>query len=58
VTTTDLKKGADIFSLRGIDRDRGVLVVVRPDQYIAHVLPIGAHEELAAFFAGLMLPIG
>ena len=47
--------GADIFARRGIDRDGGALVVVRPDQYIADVLPLGAHGRLAAFFAGFML---
>jgi phenol 2-monooxygenase/3-hydroxybenzoate 4-monooxygenase len=52
----DLKNGPDIFELRGVDRDRGALVVVRPDQYIAHLLPLDAHRELAAFFAGFMLP--
>jgi len=31
------------------------LVVVRPDQYIAHVLPLNAHQALADFFAGFML---
>jgi 3-hydroxybenzoate 4-monooxygenase len=53
----DLKNGPDIFDLRGIDRAQGALVVVRPDQYIAHVLPLGAHQALAAFFAGFMLPV-
>lgn len=52
----DLKYGPDIFDLRGIDRARGAMVVVRPDQYVAHVLPLDAHEELADFFAGFMLP--
>ncbi|RYY83635.1 MAG: 3-hydroxybenzoate 4-monooxygenase [Comamonadaceae bacterium] len=52
----ELKNGPDIFALRGIDRARGALVVVRPDQYVAHVLPLSAHAELAAFFAGFMLP--
>jgi 2-polyprenyl-6-methoxyphenol hydroxylase-like FAD-dependent oxidoreductase len=52
----DLKSGPDIFDLRGINREQGALVVVRPDQYIAHVLPLDAHEALAAFFAGFMLP--
>jgi hypothetical protein len=52
----DLKNGLDIFAVRGIDRARGALVVVRPDQYIAHVLPLGAHRELAEFFAAFMLP--
>jgi len=39
----------DIFAVRGLDRG-GVVVVVRPDQYVAHVLPLAATEELAAFF--------
>ena len=39
----------DIFSARSIDR-HGAVVVVRPDQYVAHVLPLSATEELAAFF--------
>jgi phenol 2-monooxygenase (NADPH) len=39
----------DIFDERGIDRESGALVVVRPDQYIAHVLPLDAFDELNAF---------
>ncbi|MFT4065459.1 FAD-binding monooxygenase [Paraburkholderia sp.] len=39
----------DIFHERGIDRERGALVVVRPDQYVAHVLPLNAYAELSAF---------
>ncbi|GAA5225771.1 FAD-binding monooxygenase [Paeniglutamicibacter antarcticus] len=42
--------GADIFSERGVSRD-GVVVVVRPDQYVANVLPLDATEELGDFFA-------
>nr|WP_315266425.1 FAD-dependent monooxygenase [Microbacterium lemovicicum] len=45
----------DIFEERGLSRD-GVVVVVRPDQYVAHVLPLTATDELAEFFAGNMLP--
>ena len=41
--------GHDIFAERGIDRE-GAIVVVRPDQYVAHVLPLTATDELAAFF--------
>jgi len=47
--------GRDIFDLRGIDRDVGCVVVVRPDQYIAHVLPLDGHEELADFLAGILV---
>ena len=46
----------DIFDMRGIDRARGCLVIVRPDQYIAHVLPLDAHDELAAYFDGFLIP--
>ena len=52
----DLKNGADIFDLRGVNRDKGALVIVRPDQYIAHLLPLDAHQDLTSFFAGFMLP--
>lgn len=45
----------DIFDERGLSRD-GVVVVVRPDQYVAHVVPLTATAELAAFFEGCMLP--
>jgi phenol 2-monooxygenase len=46
---------ADIFELRGLSRE-GVVVVVRPDQYVANVLPLTATSELAAFFAPLVAP--
>ncbi|SEP16373.1 phenol 2-monooxygenase [Rhodospirillales bacterium URHD0017] len=52
----DLKSGQDIFTMRGIDRTPGCLVIVRPDQYVAQVLPIDGYEQLAAFFDGFMLP--
>ena len=50
----DLKSGKDIFAMRGIDRSSGCMVVVRPDQYIACVLPLDAHAELSAYFDGFM----
>jgi phenol 2-monooxygenase (NADPH) len=51
----DHRAGHDIFELRGISRADGAMVVVRPDQYVAHVLPLHAHEELAAFFGGFLI---
>ncbi|MEO6944533.1 MAG: FAD-dependent monooxygenase [Lacisediminihabitans sp.] len=44
-----------IFDRRGIDRVSGALIVVRPDQYVAHVLPLDAFDELEAFFGGFLL---
>jgi 2-polyprenyl-6-methoxyphenol hydroxylase-like FAD-dependent oxidoreductase len=51
----DLKNRADIFELRGVDRTKGCLVIVRPDQYVAHILPLDAFAELGSFFEGFML---
>lgn len=51
----DLKNGPDIFVKRGIDRINGALVIVRPDQHVAAILPLDAHEELTAYFAAFML---
>ncbi|MGW9628100.1 FAD-dependent monooxygenase [Microbacterium sp. NPDC055521] len=45
----------DIFEARDLSRD-GVVVVVRPDQYVAAILPLDAVDELAAFFEGALLP--
>jgi phenol 2-monooxygenase len=32
------------------------MVVVRPDQYVAQVLPLDGYQELASYFDGFMLP--
>jgi phenol 2-monooxygenase (NADPH) len=48
----------DIFELRGVSRDTGCIVVVRPDQYVAHVLPLDAYMALAGFFAGVLIDAG
>ena len=45
----------DIFDLRGVNRETGCVVVVRTDQYVAHVLPLHGHEALAAFFDGILV---
>ena len=46
----ELKGEDDIFTQRGIDRADGCIVVVRPDQFVANVLPLDGVSELAAFF--------
>jgi phenol 2-monooxygenase len=55
VFCVDHKGAGDIFDMRGILRETGCLVVVRPDQYIAHVLPLDAFDELTRFFAGVLV---
>jgi phenol 2-monooxygenase len=57
VFCTDHKGLGDIFEMRGINRDKGCMIVVRPDQYVAHVLPLDGFEALSAFFSGVLVSI-
>lgn len=41
--------GRNIYEVRGINKKKGCVVVVRPDQYVADVLPLGDHAGLAKF---------
>ena len=52
------QRNGDIFNTRGIDSERGCLVIVRPDQYVAHVLPLDGYKEMTAFFDGFMKSAG
>ncbi|TYL47002.1 FAD-dependent monooxygenase [Marinomonas sp. IMCC 4694] len=45
----------DPYRLRGINTEKGCVVVVRPDQHVASVLPLTAHHELAQFFGHFMM---
>jgi phenol 2-monooxygenase len=56
VFCVDHKGLGDIYAMRGINRAQGCMIVVRPDQYVAHVLPLDARRELSEFFAGVLLP--
>jgi phenol 2-monooxygenase len=46
---------ADVFDGRGIDRDAGCVVVVRPDQHVAAVLPLDDAQALTDLFAGILV---
>ncbi len=52
----DLKDGPDLFDQRGINRASGALVIVRPDQFVAGVVPLNDHAALETFFSAFMLP--
>ncbi|SNV22595.1 phenol 2-monooxygenase [Dermatophilus congolensis] len=45
----------DIYERRGISRN-GAVIVVRPDMYVAAVLPLSATDELTNFLAGIFIP--
>ena len=50
-------QNSNIYAMRGINRAQGCLVVLRPDQYISHILPLNDTAALAAFFDGFMLDV-
>jgi phenol 2-monooxygenase len=54
VFCVDAKRGEDIYAMRGIAKDTGCMVVVRPDQYVGHILPLHALNELADYFGGIL----
>jgi len=54
VFCVDHKGVGDIFDMRGINREKGCMIVVRPDQYVAHALPLDGFEALTTFFAGVL----
>jgi phenol 2-monooxygenase len=45
----------DIFELRRVNRETGCMVIVRPDHYVSHVLPLHEHEALTDFFGGILI---
>lgn len=51
----DSRSGADIFDLRGIDPVEGAMVLVRPDQFVAEVLPLSSTTELLDYFDRIMI---
>ena len=55
VFCADLSGVGDIFAMRGIDRTAGCIVIVRPDQYVAHILPLDGFDTLTEFFGGFLL---
>jgi phenol 2-monooxygenase len=49
---------ADIFDLRAVDRLAGCMVLVRPDQFVADVLPLDGHARLLEFLSEVLLDVG
>jgi phenol 2-monooxygenase (NADPH) len=47
-------EASNIYAMRQINRESGCLVIVRPDQYIAHILPLNDTEALSAFLGCFM----
>jgi len=50
------KNEPDIFDKRNINRN-GCMVLVRPDQYVADVMPLDATDRLSTFFSRIFIPV-
>jgi phenol 2-monooxygenase len=48
----------DIFDLRAIDREQGCMVLVRPDQFVADVLPLDEDATLMQFLEEVFVDHG
>lgn len=46
--------GKNIYDMRGINKEQGCIVIVRPDQYVADVLPLDDFAGVARFFDGVL----
>jgi phenol 2-monooxygenase len=51
----DFKKEQNIFDMRGIDRNQGCIIIVRPDQYISDVLRLDDFTGLTNFFSAVLI---
>lgn len=47
----------NIYTLRGIDPDQGCVVIIRPDQHVAAVLPLNDTAAVARYFDGVLTPV-
>lgn len=50
VFCADHRAAQDIFAMRAIDRDRGAVVIVRPDQFVGAVVPMDQTQLIAEYF--------
>ncbi len=48
-------KVGDIFDMRGINRDKGAAIIVRPDQFVADVFPLGQVDEIERIFDRVLI---
>ncbi|TYL48372.1 FAD-binding monooxygenase [Marinomonas sp. IMCC 4694] len=51
-----LSSHGDFYEKRGIDTHKGGLIIVRPDQYVADILPLDDYQALSHFFEQVLLP--
>ena len=54
VFCVDHLPGKNIYEMRGIDKENGCIIIVRPDQYVSAIMALNDFEGLAKFFSGIL----
>ena len=49
------QKLGNIYKMRGLNMDLGCMVIIRPDQHVANVLPMNGFKELSEFFDDFLI---
>lgn len=48
--TYGVAKGEDAYELYGVSKDKGAVVVVRPDGYVGTISHLESHQTVEAYF--------
>ncbi|WP_275426907.1 hypothetical protein [Marinomonas primoryensis] len=43
------------YEKRGVDKEEGGIIIVRPDQYVAEILPLDDYQSVANFFEKILI---
>ena len=45
----------DIYTMRGIDKEKGAVLIVRPDHYVSAIAPVDDYQRITSFFDRFMI---
>ncbi|MFT4574633.1 MAG: phenol 2-monooxygenase, partial [Marinomonas primoryensis] len=43
------------YEKRGVDKEEGGIIIVRPDQYVAEILPLHDYQGVTSFFEKVLI---
>jgi phenol 2-monooxygenase len=47
--------GGNIFEMRGVNKEQGCIVVVRPDQHVSNIFNLDSVDKIRSFFDSFMI---
>ena len=51
----EIDEGEDIFEMRGINKEEGCVVIVRPDQHVSKIFSLESVDSIRSFFEAFMV---